>query len=213
MVFVSTVLLAYAGVNLALMPVVAYARWKMRHMVGRADRRHARNAIEAIDSVNPDTVEIAQQFQPRVLALPGGGDCPLIDVRTGENVPEWEDADTVQDRPISWPRPRRALAIASSVSREARAKFLLMQEPFTRAMNLVVHKWMYDRVMSLKDIRKADVPNIMSYAMELVWLADQGEIVIRRLTATREAAERRSAGRAAWWDWSGGAIPQPAASG
>lgn len=156
----------------------------------------------------------------KVLAIAGLGLCAYVAYRLRDMLsPEDEremfrtleaidevdpDLDMVsrqgsQEAGVEWGRAKRARYLAACVSREARAKF----QPRIRtvATEMVLHKWMYDRLMEHKHIRKSDVARIVAYAVDMVWIPSDYEVQVRRETAA-DARNRRLAqyGRA-WWSW------------
>jgi len=101
------------------------------------------------------------------------------EIVTGLSSHEWDGL--TPPHPSHTSRRRRNQRLACSVSRECRTKFAFVGK--SEADVLVAHKWIYDRVSALKDIRTTDVNRVVPLAVKLAFIPSV-EDIIREMNTT-----------------------------
>lgn len=131
--------------------------------------------------------------------------CPM-------DVAEWNEGSSPPS-PTHYTRTRRCYRIAAAASRECRAKFAFRSR--TEANELVAHKWMYDYVVSLRDMRRTDAHVILPIALQLVFVPASYEIEASQIQFV-PAVQRRIALMSAtwaversWYEWLTGRFSRP----
>jgi hypothetical protein len=89
--------------------------------------------------------------------------------------------------------------LAAAVASECRTHYGFRSR--TEANELVARKFIRDRLNSVEDLRKADIPLIMPFAINLCFIPSQSEIVAEEMMASNVVQQRLRAGRAQHWDW------------
>lgn len=98
------------------------------------------------------------------------------------------------------PRRTRSEKIASAVARQCRAKFCLDEySEESYATRRTVHKWMYDKVSNLRDMREADIPMVMEIAMVLVFIPSVNETFMRGAEQASSVRFRKALLAGPWW--------------
>lgn len=99
-------------------------------------------------------------------------------------------------------RMKRIRKIAALASLHCRTKFGFKSR--TEANELVARKFMHDYVTSLSDMRLADVPLVMPYALELCFVPSRAELDAKMMMQTSIIRDRQAALHRNFWDWSFG---------
>jgi len=112
-----------------------------------------------------------------------------------------ESEETVQealvgDHPTRCNRIRKIAALAALA---CRAKFGFKNR--TESNEMVARKWIHDHVSSLKDMRRADIPMVMPFAIELCFIPSKAELEAKAMWQTAVARNRVAALEATFWDW------------
>jgi len=120
-----------------------------------------------------------------------------------------ESEETVQEALISPPENRcnriRKIAALAALACRARFGFKLR----TESNELVARKWIHDHVSSLKDMRRADIPMVMPFAIELCFVPSKAELEAKAMMQTAVIRNRISALQATYWDWGVGWFRRP----
>jgi len=116
---------------------------------------------------------------------------------------ECEDTQTVITRLTTkkLSRRRKAHIVASHMSREVRAKFGFKVK--SEANELVAHKYIYDHISLMTDMRRADVASIVPLAVMLSFIPSSIELESKQMEVSQPFEERRRQFATAWHDgWS-----------
>ncbi len=108
------------------------------------------------------------------------------------------------------PKQKRCEIIAATVARQCRAKFCLNEySEESRATELTVHKWMYDKIAALPDMREADIPLIMEIAMVVVFIPSANEIAMRKARQSHWVRGTKYLFAGPWTSWFFKRAPTP----
>lgn len=108
------------------------------------------------------------------------------------------------------PRRTRSEKIAAAVARQCRAKFCLDEHSEqSYATRRTVHKWMYDKVSNLRDMREADIPQIMEIAMVVVFIPSTNEVFMRGAQQSFAVRFKKYLLAGPWWGAPFGHRPIP----
>jgi len=89
--------------------------------------------------------------------------------------------------------------LACSIGVECRAKFGFRSR--SEANEIIARKWIYDSLTLLADMRKADIPHIMPYALEVAFTPSIHELRARAVTQSRAVQTRLRDAEIQFWDW------------
>jgi len=89
--------------------------------------------------------------------------------------------------------------LACSIGVECRAKFGFRVR--SEANEIIARKWIYDSLVLLVDMRKADIPHIMPYALEVAFTPSIHELRARAVTQSRAVQTRLRDSEIQFWDW------------
>jgi hypothetical protein len=89
--------------------------------------------------------------------------------------------------------------LACSIGVECRAKFGFRVR--NEANEIIARKWIHDQLHLLADMRKADIPHIIPYGLEVAFTPSIHEIRARAVTKTRAVQNRLADAELPFWDW------------
>jgi hypothetical protein len=166
---------------LALLAAQRYVRWlyKSTYVVPEFVNSEMQEQINDIDT---------DDFSPEELM---------------SGMPSNEWSGSTPPHPTHLTRRRRTQRLASAIARECRTKFAFVAK--SEADVLVAHKWIYDRVSALKDIRTTDVNLIVPLAVKLAFIPSVDDIVREMYAAPHVDRMQLAAAtwvqRRSWTQW------------